>query len=223
MSRTTLNLLICPGIHPPDLTQSFLSQVQGQLRQPTNPANFNSAIFSWHVLPEHLPPYSPQRVSEYFEATLSREDKGNPVVWIAFSAGVVGAIATARTWQRQTPTPSGPTAACRTVALIAFDGWGVPLAGDFPIDRFSHDRFTAQTSEWPQQSAGRFYAEPAVEHLDLWRSPQTVKGLWHEPQPQSTQPHPSPIPAPMTAAEALATRLLQIYSDVQKTTPSVSL
>ena len=26
-----------------------------------------------------------------------------------------------------------------------------------------------------------FYAEPAVDHLSMWRSPQTVQGWWVDP------------------------------------------
>ncbi len=190
-----MNILVCPGIHAPELTQAFLAQVQPELFS-LHP------LTHWWVLPSDVPPYAPQQVADFFEACWSDRaprtaisnpvpnseylpkpvfDPSAPLIWIGFSAGVVGAIATARAWQRQ----GRPTS-----ALIAFDGWGVPLAGDFPIYRFSHDRFTAQTSEWPQASAGYFYAEPGVTHLDLWRSPSRAFGVWRgDPatQAQATQ------------------------------------
>ena len=55
-------------------------------------------------------------------------------------------------------------------ALIAFDGWGVPLVGNFPIYRISHDQFTHWSSELLGKGDKSFYADPPVEHLDLWRS-----------------------------------------------------
>ena len=61
-------------------------------------------------------------------------------------------------------------------ALIAIDGWGVALWGNFPIYRLSHDYFT----HWSSLALGggdkNFYADPPVGHLDLWRSPQTTRG-----------------------------------------------
>ncbi|NJK53546.1 MAG: hypothetical protein HC936_13370 [Leptolyngbyaceae cyanobacterium SU_3_3] len=73
------------------------------------------------------------------------------------------------------------------------DGWGVPLGGDFPIYRVSHDRFTHWSSAWWVAGLDSFYADPAVAHLDLWRSPQTVQGRWVSPTHTSPQPSPSPL------------------------------
>lgn len=169
-----MDVLVCSGIHGPELTEAFLAEVKAAIahRDP----NGHSPAIHWWILPPEVPPYAPQQVSNFCEGCGCRGsspelafDPQAPLVWLGFSAGVVGAIATARAWQRQ---------GRQTAAFIAFDGWGVPLAGDFPLYRFSHDRFTAQTSEWPQASAGVFYAEPAVPHLDLWRSPSTAGGIW---------------------------------------------
>ncbi|MGB3188280.1 MAG: hypothetical protein WBB43_02490, partial [Limnoraphis sp.] len=63
-------------------------------------------------------------------------------------------------------------------ALIALDGWGVPLGGNFPIYRISHDRFTHWSSALLGGGVESFYADPPVEHLDLWSSPQTARGWW---------------------------------------------
>ncbi|TAE54319.1 MAG: hypothetical protein EAZ88_09445 [Oscillatoriales cyanobacterium] len=55
-------------------------------------------------------------------------------------------------------------------------GWGVPLGGNFPIHRISHDSFTHWSSAILGGGEDSFYADRPVEHLDLWRSPQTAQG-----------------------------------------------
>ncbi|UBF26093.1 hypothetical protein K9N68_31945 [Kovacikia minuta CCNUW1] len=90
-----------------------------------------------------------------------------PLVFIGFSAGVVGAIAAAWGWQ---------LLGGAVQAFIAVDGWGVPLGGTFPIYRISHDSFTHWSSALLGAGETSFYADPAVDHLVLWRSPQAVKG-----------------------------------------------
>lgn len=94
---------------------------------------------------------------------------------ICFSAGVVGGIGAAWAWQQ-----SGG----KIKALIALDGWGVPLYGNFPIHRLSRDRFTHWSSQLLGAGADSFYADPPVEHLDLWRSPHTAQGWWVRPERQ---------------------------------------
>ncbi len=87
---------------------------------------------------------------------------------MAFSAGVVGALGVAR-HLRRTCVPVG--------GLIAIDGWGVPLTEPFPIHRLSHDAFTHDTSLLLGPDGGEhFYADPDVEHLELWRSPRQAQG-----------------------------------------------
>jgi hypothetical protein len=97
--------------------------------------------------------------------------KEEPMLFIGFSAGVVGAIVGANLFQSQ---------GGKVKALIAFDGWGVPLGGNFPIYRFSHDFFTHWSSAILGSPQGGFYADPPVAHLDLWRSPTTTLGWWSE-------------------------------------------
>lgn len=63
-------------------------------------------------------------------------------------------------------------------ALIAVDGWGVPLSGNFPIHRLSHDYFTHWSSALLGSGDDSFYSDPAVEHLAIWRSPHTCQGWW---------------------------------------------
>lgn len=93
----------------------------------------------------------------------------SPIIFISFSAGVVGAIGAACLWQ---------LLGGRVKAFIAIDGWGVPLQGNFPIHRMSHDYFTHWSSCLLGSGQNNFYAQPAVDHLSMWKSPQTVQGWW---------------------------------------------
>lgn len=111
-------------------------------------------------------PYSAVSIWRLARDRLSLEQ---PTIWLAFSAGVVGAIGAAWGWQ---------LAGGQVRTFIALDGWGVPLYGSFPIHRLSHDRFTHWSSALLGAGSDSFYADPAVEHLDLWRSPATVRGWW---------------------------------------------
>jgi hypothetical protein len=65
-------------------------------------------------------------------------------------------------------------------ALVALDGWGVPLYGSFPIYRLSHDEFTHGSSQVLGMGQNPFYAEPGVPHLELWRSPDRAWGWWYK-------------------------------------------
>ena len=64
----------------------------------------------------------------------------------------------------------------RLIARIAVDGWCVPFDAAIPTYRLSHD--------WPTHANGilfgagidQFYADPFVEHLRLWASPNSVEG-----------------------------------------------
>jgi len=171
-------IVICPGVHSSQLSQSFVTALhpsQETLIFPTDTA----------------PAYSPLHVLEF----LSTTGTTTPLIFIAFSAGVVAAIGAARLWQKQGGTVK---------ALIALDGWGVPLAGDFAIHRVSHDRFTAWSSALlGGGDSDSFYADPAVDHLTLWRSPQTVQGYGVTPGRQPRQTY--------TTAASFITALLQRY------------
>ncbi|HEY9879985.1 MAG TPA: hypothetical protein V6D29_16140 [Leptolyngbyaceae cyanobacterium] len=90
-----------------------------------------------------------------------------PVVFLAFSAGCVGAIAAAHHWHYLGGTVG---------AFFAVDGWGVPLAAPFPVHRLSHDRFTHDTSRFLGSGHTDFYADPAVSHLELWKRFSQVQG-----------------------------------------------
>ena len=176
--------MVCPGVHRSQLTQSFVEALHLSQEALIFPA-------------ETAPAYSPRHVLEF----LSPLEATTPLVFIAFSAGVVAAIGAARLWQKQGGT---------VCALIALDGWGVPLAGDFAIHRVSHDRWTAWSSAvLGGGDSDSFYADPAVDHLTLWRSPQTVWGYRLAANGRSAK-------TPITAASFI-TALLQPYQTSRST------
>lgn len=158
-----MNVIICPGIHEDSLTKSFIKSLneansQSLLNQSSVnilefPANNLSALSGFHIWQ-----FLRERLADKLES---------PVVFISFSAGVVGAITAASLWQNTVGNVK---------AFIAVDGWMVPLSANFPIHRMSHDYFTHWSSCLLGSSHNNFYAQPAVEHLELWRSPSTVDG-----------------------------------------------
>jgi hypothetical protein len=188
-----MKVVICPGIHSAELTEGFVSGLHDSI-QPHDRVIFPT---------EKSPAYSPLHVLELLNSP-------TPYLFIAFSAGVVGAIGAARLWQKQGGTVK---------ALIALDGWGVPLEANFPIHRVSHDFFTHWSSRLLGKGLDSFYADPAVAHLDLWRSPQTVSGCWIKSVPQKglleehpalSSPRPPVSSSPITLATFI-TALLQKY------------
>ena len=165
-----MNLIICPGIHETALTRSFVS---GLLE--LNPDIFSSSssvkilIYSG----EGLKTLSPFHILYFLFEKI--EDVKSPIVFIGFSAGVVGGLQAAYLWQMF---------GGEVKAFIAVDGWGVPLAGSFPIHTISHDYFTHWSLLRLIPGNNNFYAQPAVEHLKIWRSPESVKGWWVDPESQ---------------------------------------
>ena len=152
-----MKVVICPGAHDGSLTADFLAEMGAHLSDPI-------------VYPtDRYPVYSPQHLLDFLDSTLSIDGSASPLFFIGFSAGAVSAIGAARQWQRRRR---------QVAALVAIDGWGVPLYGDFPIYRISHDWFTHWSSAVLGTGKDSFYADPAVAHLDLWRSPQTAQGWW---------------------------------------------
>lgn len=147
-------IIICPGIHPPQLTNLFIQDLQQKITQ------------KFLVLPtEQYLPYSAIAVSQWLNQ--QHLSKTEPLTFIAFSAGVVGSFGAAIAWQLQ---------GGRINNFIAIDGWGMPLIANFSINRVSHDYFTHWSSGILGKGQGGFYADPGVEHLALWRSPATSYG-----------------------------------------------
>ena len=147
MSLRTI-VVVCPGVHSPDLTQAFLSGLQAQ--------QVELAPVDYLVYPtQDYPAYSSLHLVQFLhDRPRSDYPQGliqHPILFVSFSAGVVAAIGAALTWQIQ---------GGQVRALIAVDGWGVPLAGDFPIHRISHDHFTHWSSALLGSGADSFYADP---------------------------------------------------------------
>jgi hypothetical protein len=158
------SIILCPGIHDPAFTASFWRMIQ----QGQSLDNSTAEFVNPYVVPDaERWAFSPVHTLQFFQQSLPMSE---PLILIGFSAGVVGMAGAAWAWQQQGGT---------ICALIALDGWGVPLlCGSFPIYRLSHDGFT----HWSAQALGMgqepFYAEPGVAHLDLWRSPDRAWGWW---------------------------------------------
>ncbi len=158
-----MTIILCPGIHDSELTESFVSGLLGIASDGSIRYNQLNIL----VVPtQGVLPLSPLYVLDFLHDRLGSQP-ASPVIFISFSAGVVGAIAAAWQWQHE---------GGHVKAFIAIDGWGVPLSGNFPIHRLSHDFFTHWSSLLLGSGQNNFYAEPPVEHLTMWRSPQTVHG-----------------------------------------------
>ncbi|MBM0742914.1 hypothetical protein JOY44_15080 [Phormidium sp. CLA17] len=180
-----MRVVVCPGIHEPELTNSFIQSLAGAI---------DISTLQLLVFPsDRYPAYSGLDILRWLHEQLNQpgleQSLRPPIALIAFSAGVVGAIATAQGWQ---------TLGGTIQVLIALDGWGMPLWGNFPIHRLSHDHFTHWSSALLGAGESSFYAEPAVEHLELWRSPHRVRGWQHPFKGQPTR---------TTAASFIATLL----------------
>jgi hypothetical protein len=169
-----MQVVVCPGIHETSLTDSFLTNL-GQA--------MDTGVMKWLVMPtDRYAPYSGLDILRFMQKPLSQLSWNQrlqcPIVFVTFSAGVVGAIAAAQIWQSLGGTIQ---------LFIALDGWGVPLWGDFPIHRLSHDYFTHWSSALLGAGQESFYADPAVGHLELWRSPHTVQGWQYSIDAQPTR------------------------------------
>lgn len=157
--ETVPAIVVCPGFHAPDLTHDFLAAVM------TLPLQAD-----WLVVPsDRHAPYDGWAIADWLrtQPQLRSPQMAPPLILIGFSAGVVGAMGTAIAW-----TGRGG----KVRAVFAWDGWGVPAGGDFPLHRLSHDAWTHWTSALLGAGQTSFYADPGVAHLELWRSPQQVAG-----------------------------------------------
>ncbi|MBL1174925.1 hypothetical protein [Pantanalinema sp. GBBB05] len=192
-----MTIVICPGIHDPALTSAFLAGVTSQL-QPCQNWRTEPLVVPTQTYPAFSSPHILGCLHDRFGLNTHDVTKPLALVLIGFSAGVVGAIGAAWGWQ---------AIGGQVKALIALDGWGVPLVGNFTIHRLSHDHFTHWSSGILGQSTGdSFYADPGVEHLALWRSPQATCG-WRI----STQTLPDPV---RTTAAQFLTDLLHHYDEI---------
>ncbi len=148
-----MSIVFCPGFHSPSLTENFISSLYFIPR---------NNIF---ILPtEKYPPYDGLHILQLMIKNIKLTQ---PVLLISFSAGVVGAISSAYLWQ---------ILGGKITALIAIDGWGVPLISNFPIYRLSHDYFTHWSSNLLGSGKSSFYANPPVAHLQMLTNPDNIKG-----------------------------------------------
>jgi hypothetical protein len=191
-----MNIIICAGIHEPELTKSFIANCFNTWRKQRKSVSVSNIL----VFPgEGLLALSKFHILEFLGDRLQGKLE-SPVIFISFSAGVVGAIGAAIDWQ---------LLGGQVQAFIAVDGWGVPLWANFPIHRLSHDYFTHWSSSLLGSGHNNFYADPPVDHLSLWHSPQVVQGYWVDP---STDLNSSQIS--LNAAQFLYL-LLQSYEEKQ--------
>ena len=154
--------VICGGIHPPALTQSFVTSFQENIN-----VGDQSPVC---VIPNReIAPYDVKQIDRFLNSKYHEVKAISPLVFIGFSAGVVGVLGAARKWQRE-----GGLIRC----LFAFDGWGVPLWESFPCHRLSHDSFSHHTAHLLGGSNHSFYAEPMVDHLDLWGNSLLLEGYF---------------------------------------------
>ncbi len=161
-----MTVVICPGVHDAQLTQEFL----GEMGLGDRAADGTVLVFP----SQEQPAYSAWHVLEFVQGKLSPHSQPE-LLFIGFSAGVVGAMGAAWGWQQQGGAVK---------ALIAIDGWGVPLFG-VSVHRISHDAFTHWSSMLLGGSeAESFYCEPPIDHLDAWRSPQSALGVRVSPTGQ---------------------------------------
>ena len=114
---------------------------------------------------EEYLPYSAIAVYQWLDSQAL--SKTEPLSFISFSAGVVGSFGAALAWQLQ---------GGKVAHFIAIDGWGMPLIANFALHRISHDYFTHWSSSILGAGHRGFYAEPKVEHLEIWRSPNNCYG-----------------------------------------------
>lgn len=207
-----MTVIVCPGIHDPDLTWSFLAS----LGISPNPLQvlppYDVLVFPTDRYPAystlHLLDFLLHQLSNPLQSKTSlilrRDAIEIPLVFLGFSAGVVGAIGAAHLWQWAGGTVK---------ALIAVDGWGVPLYGDFPVHRVSHDYATHWSSSLLGAGDEGFYADPPLPHLDLWRSPHTVQG-WQTRPTGWLDPVPVKVySAPATTAAEFLLGLLHQYDE----------
>lgn len=178
-------------MHSPRLTQSLLTEIDLLLPK------LNLRILTFPQAEYWA--FSPFLILEFLQQQIETPRQSD-LIFLAFSAGVVGAMGAAQAWHYH----RGQSVR----ALIAVDGWGVPLAGEFPIYRLSHDYYTHWSSALLGAGRSRFYADPAVSHHSLWRSPTQVTGWQIEPASKSAQ-----AKFPTTAATFLTTLLQQHSPD----------
>ncbi|EDX84670.1 hypothetical protein S7335_2367 [Synechococcus sp. PCC 7335] len=145
-----LPVVVCPGFNQAELTEGLVRS----LPQFTRP----------YVVPSL--PILPFDIYQWLSDTFGNPATQPPLIGIGFSAGVVGLAGAFLLWQQ---------AGGKVAQLFAIDGWGVPVLG-LNVIRISHDRFTHLTTLLIGAGELNFYADPGVDHLSLWGSPDQAMG-----------------------------------------------
>ena len=162
-----MKVVICAGIHDLHLTQALITAFESSFTPLSQLKETGNLLV-------YSPPYpylslSAVGILQFLHARLGSPKTAPPLIFLGFSAGVVGALGAAWGWQLM---------GGKVRAAIAVDGWGVPLLTNFPCYRLSHDYFTHWTSALLGEGNDSFYADPPVEHLVLWRSLPKTTGWW---------------------------------------------
>lgn len=105
-----MQIIICPGIHQRELTQRFIEDLCSGKNNLNNLQMDNMLVFP----EEGILTLSTFHILLFLGDRLGNRLK-SPVIFIGFSAGVVGAMGAAIKWQMQ---------GGNVKALIAIDGWG---------------------------------------------------------------------------------------------------
>ncbi|MFM7471900.1 MAG: hypothetical protein ACKO5P_10375 [Nodosilinea sp.] len=159
MVAQSIALVVCGGFHDPQETEGIFRLIRADARLSQLPLKSFPVADRWAVL-------SGSSLRDRLTDLNTGETPEQLLIW-AFSAGCLGAAALANYWQH-----------CRgrVLALFMVDGWGVAWSQAAPLHRLSHDGFTHTTSNYLGAGVVNFVAHPAVDHRQLWRSPQVVTG-----------------------------------------------
>ncbi len=193
-----LAVAICPGFHSAALTDGWVRSLPpfAQAHIATALPIDAIAIFNWLIQTFGSPSASNQNLPT----------AKAPLIAIGFSAGVVGLTGALHLWQHQ---------GGKVAQFFAVDGWGTPIMG-LPVCRLSHDSFTHWSSLPLGAGKVNFYADPGVDHLQLWGSPEQVVGQQVMDQPSSGWPDfglnasvntDSTSSQPLTAADFVSQQL----------------
>lgn len=171
-----LAVAVCPGFHPAALTDGWVRSLP-PFTQPhiaTALPIDAIAIFNWLVQTFGDPSIATNNTATTMAMATNMATKNSqpakvstaPLIAIGFSAGVVGLTGALHLWQQQ---------GGKVAQFFAVDGWGTPIIG-LPVCRLSHDSFTHWSSLPLGAGKVNFYADPGVDHLQLWESPAAAIG-----------------------------------------------
>jgi hypothetical protein len=170
-------LVICPGFHAVALTDRAIAGLA-----------LPAAIQTIVIPTDQILPCDPVSIANHLERQIPDHQTQIRLNFLGFSAGTIGALGAAWLWRDR----------AQLGAIILCDGWGVPILPVWggvanrqrstigrnqfntlhtpQIYRVSHDRWTHDTWSRLGIMTPSFIADPAVEHLTLWRELDRVGG-----------------------------------------------